>query len=172
MRNSALEDFVAQVEVKHFTRILPLNRFKLRGLLSANYTQLFNQKVDRKLIIGKNEIPGFRSDSLEAEIRVARHFEPTLFTPWSLLGCRIASFGAVDMVPVSCLTCDKENELFWGFSAGMRAGNENLIFGTMEVKFTFIPEDENGTSKFVIGFRQNLRVRDSGVFATAASLIR
>ncbi len=172
VRNNTLEDFVAQVEVNHFTRLFPLNRFKFRGLVSASYTQIFNQKVDRQLIIGKNEIPGFRSDSLEAEVRFGLHLEPTLFTPWSLLGFRIATFGAIDIVPVSCLTCTKANELFWGLSAGMRAANENLIFGTMEVKFTFIPKNEYGDSQFVIGFKQNLRIKDEGVFATAPSLIR
>lgn len=172
VRNNTLEDLVAQVEVNHFTRLFPLNRFKFRGLVSASYTQIFNQEVDRQLLIGKNEIPGFRSDSLEAEARFALHFEPTLFTPWSLLGFRIATFGAIDMVPVKCLNCANTNEFFWGFSAGMRTANENLIFGTMEVKFTFIPKNEYGDSQFVIGFRQNLRIKDEGVFATAPSLIR
>jgi len=88
-----------------------------------------------------------------------------------LLGFRFAPFAAVDLVGVKCISCESRNEYFWGFSGGFRTRNENLIFGTMEVKFTFIPSNEDGDSQFVFGFKQNLRVVNTGTFVRAPSLI-
>ena len=49
--------------------------------------------------------------------------------------------------------------------------NENLIFGTIELKGTFIPNDDEGDSKFAFSLRKNLRFRKSDIFVTAPNLI-
>jgi len=170
-RGDQMEDIVVQGGAGYFTRLLQLKRHKLRILVSSTYTQLINHTVVNWLGISKRMIPGFTSDSLDADQRFLLHLEPTLFVPWSLLGFRIALFGEVDMVSVNCVTCLTPRDLYWGFSSGFRTRNENLIFGTMEVKFTFIPYDEYGDSKFVFGFRQNLQIKNSGTFVRPPSLI-
>ena len=123
------------------------------------------------LNITENEIPGFSSDSLNANQRLAMHMESVFFTPWSLFGFRFAPFGAVDLVSVNCIQCATTNDLYWGFSSGLRTRNENLIFGTIEVKATYIPKDQYGNSKFVFGFKQNLQVKNTGSFVKAPSFI-
>lgn len=170
-RDNKIEDIIVQGGAAYFTRLWQLRKYKMRNLVSASYTQLINQNVINWLDINKSEIPGFTTDSLEADKRFAIHLEPTLFTPWSLLGFRFALFGEVDMVSVSCITCNTPNDLYWGFSAGFRTRNENLIFGTIELKVTYIPNDEYGNSQFVIGFRQNLQIKNTGSFVRAPSLI-
>jgi hypothetical protein len=171
VRNNEFEDVIVQSGIVYFARVLQINKYKLRNFISTKYSQVINQTVIDWLKIGRNEIPGFRSDSLLASQRLAVHAESILFTPRALLGFRLAPFTAIDMVAVNCVECATNNNLFWGFSAGLRARNENLIFGTMEAKFTFVPEDQYGNSKFVFGFRQNLRVKNSGAFVTAPTLI-
>jgi hypothetical protein len=42
----------------------------------------------------------------------------------------------------------------------------------MELKATFIPQDGSGSSKFVIAFKQNLRVKNSGTFIRPPSLVK
>jgi hypothetical protein len=75
-------------------------------------------------------------------------------------------------VAIKCDVCDYQQNTYWGLSAGLRTRNENLIFGTIELKATYIPKDEYGESKFVFGFKQNLRVKNTGLFATEPTLIR
>jgi hypothetical protein len=94
-----------------------------------------------------------------------------LFTPGSLLGFRFAPFSSIDMVAVNCIQCATNNDLYWGFSAGLRTRNENLIFGTMEAKFTYVPKDQYGNSKFVFGFKQNLQIKNTGSFVKAPSVV-
>lgn len=170
--NREVEDLVVQTSAAYFTRLQNLNRYKLRAYTSVTYTQMFNQTLSDLLDIGRNEIPGFKIDSLDADIRLNTHLEGALYTPWSLLGFRFAPFAAVDMVVANCGDCEQANQVFWGLSSGVRTRNENLIFGTMELKITYIPKDGNGESKFVIGFKQNLRVKNSGSFVKAPTVVK
>lgn len=167
-----VEDLVVQTSASYFTRLLNMNRYKLRAYSSVTYTQLFNQTISDWLDITKKEIPGFKIDSLDADVRLATHLEGALYTPWSILGFRFAPFAAIDLAVANCADCEDQNQAFWGLSSGFRTRNENLIFGTMELKITYIPKDGNGESKFVIGFKQNLRVKNSGTFVRAPSLVK
>jgi len=170
-RDNALEDNIIQSRVSYFTRLLQLRRYKMRNYVALSYTQLTNQTVVDWLNISKKEIPGFSADSLDADKRIALHMETLLYSPWSLLGFRFAPFAAIDLVAASCINCESANEYFWGLSGGFRTRNENLIFGTMELKITYIPKDEDGNSQFTFGFKQNLRVTNAGSFVRAPSLI-
>jgi hypothetical protein len=73
---------------------------------------------------------------------------------------------------MTCNSCEEKNKIFTGISGGVRIRNENLIFGTMELRATYIPNDESGNSKFAFSFRQNLRFQRSDAFVMAPSLIR
>lgn len=171
IRNNEPEDVILMSGASYFTRLYQLNRYKVRNLMSATYTQLINHAVIDWLEINKQEIPGFRSDSLAASSRFAIHAESTVYTPWSFIGFRFAPFSAVDMVAVNCVQCVTSNNLYWGFSGGLRTRNENLIFGTMEMKLTYVPKDQYGNSKFVFGFKQNLQIKNTGSFVRAPSFI-
>ncbi len=170
-RNGNMEDIILQGGASYFTRLYQFNRYKLRNVIGVTLTQLTNRTVIDYLNISKKEIPGFGSDSIRANQRMAMHAESALFTPWTLLGFRFAPFVGVDIVSVNCVQCATDNELYYGLSGGLRTRNENLIFGTIEVKFTYIPKDQYGNSKFVFGFKQNLKVKNTGSFVKAPSFI-
>ncbi len=169
--NSKMEDIILQGGASYFTRLYQLHRYKLRNLISATFTQLTNRTAIDYLNISKKEIPGFGSDSIKANQRLALHAESALFTPWTLLGFRFAPFAAIDIVSVNCVQCATDNDLYYGLSGGLRTRNENLIFGTIELKATYIPKDQYGNSKFVFGFTQNLQVKNTGSFVKAPSFI-
>lgn len=171
LRNNEFEDVIVNGGVTYFTRLFQINRYKLRNLVSVNYTQLINHTVIDWLKINKQEIPGFKSDSINASQRLAFHGESALYTPRALLGFRFAPFTAVDMVAVNCIQCATDNDIYWGFSAGLRTRNENLIFGTIEAKFTYVPKDQYGNSNFVFGFRQNVQIKNTGSFVKAPSFV-
>ena len=170
-RNGNLEDNILQGRASYFSRLLQLKRYKMRNYVTAGYTLLDNRTVIDWLNITRKDLPGFSADSLDADKRFSIHLETLLYAPWSLLGFRFAPFAAVDVVGVKCINCESSNEYFLGISGGFRTRNENLIFGTMEVKFTFIPRNEDGVSQFVFGFKQNLRVANTGTFVRAPALI-
>ncbi|MEJ1237955.1 hypothetical protein WBG78_07500 [Chryseolinea sp. T2] len=171
-RDGGLEDFIIQGTSSYFTRALNVSRSKFRAVLGADYTQLLNRNVSDWLKMSNNYIPGFSADSVIADKRLTLNFQSVLYTPLAILGFRMAPFTEIDMVMVNCKECRYQRNSYWGLSAGLRTRNENLIFGTIEVKATYIPQDEYGKSKFVFGFRQNLRVKNTGTFASEPTLIR
>lgn len=170
-RNDKPEDVVIQTGLSYLTKLWQLNRYKIRNYFTATYTEINNRRAIDYLNISKKEIPGFSSDSLFSDRRMSVHAESVVFTPWSLLGFRFAPFASVDGVGIRCLVCEQSTNIFWGFSTGFRTRNENLIFGTIEVKMTYIPNEENGEPKFVFGFKQNLRIKNTGTFVKKPSLI-
>jgi hypothetical protein len=172
LRDNKLEDFIVQGGAAYFTRALNANRSKIRGFISADYTQIINRTVSEWLSVTNKYIPGFRSDSLKADSRLLLSFQTILYTPRAILGFRMAPFVQVDMASVKCDLCDFRQNIYWGLSGGLRTRNENLIFGTIELRATYIPSDEFGRSKFVFSFKQNLRVKNTGVFVREPSIIR
>jgi hypothetical protein len=172
IRDDKFEDFVVQGGAAHFTRALNVHRSKFRGLLSAEYTQIINRNVADWLKVSNRYIPGLSADSIVADSRLSMSLQTVLYTPRAILGFRMAPFAQIDMVSIKCVVCDYRQNTYWGISAGLRTRNENLIFGTIELKATYIPKDEYGESKFVFGFKQNLRVKNTGLFATEPTLIR
>jgi hypothetical protein len=172
VRDDKFEDFVVQGGAAHFTRAMNVNRSKFRGLLSAEYTQIINRHVADWLKMSNQYIPGFSADSVIADSRLTMSLQTVLYTPRAILGFRMAPFAQIDMVSIGCNVCDYHQNMYWGLSAGLRTRNENLIFGTIELKATYIPKDEYGDSKFVFGFKQNLRVKNTGLFATQPAMIR
>jgi hypothetical protein len=165
------EDITLQVGGAYFTRLMHIKRYKVRSYVTGTYTQIFNRQIIDLLDISNKMIPGFRADSLDSQKRFTGHIESILYTPWSLLGFRFAPFVAADAVTVDCVPCQK-TRAFWGYSVGFRTRNENLIFGTMEVKLTYIPEVEFGGSKMAFSFKQNLRVKNTGTFVRPPTLVK
>ena len=171
-RNSSLEDAVITSNISYSTKVFTIGRFKIRNSAMLSYTQLFNVFANDWLQIDSSIIPGLRIRELDASKRNSLGLQTLVFTPWSIIGFRIAPFTEVNWARMKCRTCEEKNNNYIGISAGMRIRNENLIFGTMELKATYIPNDESGDSKFSFSFRQNLRFRKTDVFVTAPSLNR
>lgn len=170
-KENEFQDLTFKAGAAYFSRLLQANRYKMRGLVTVNYAQIFNHQVIDWLKINKAEIPGFRSDSIAADKRLAVHGETWVYLPGSILGFRFAPFAAVDWVKIECVQCATSATSYTGISAGIRTRNENLIFGTMEAKMTYIPHDQYGNSKFVFNFRQNVRIKNTGTFVKAPSLV-
>jgi hypothetical protein len=170
-RNGAWEDGVIQTGGTYNTRVFQIGKYKIRNSASGYFTQLFDRTTNDWLSIQGNIIPGLRVEEVDATQRISMGFESTLFTPWSLIGFRIAPFSSLYWARLKCPSREKIYQNYTGFSLGMRIRNENLVFGTLEVKGTYIPNDEEGTSKFALSFRKNLRFRKSDVYVTAPDFL-
>ena len=166
-----IEDAVFQTGGTYYTQAFSLGKYKIRNSASVLFTQLYKRVTNDWLTIRGNLIPGLRVEEVDATRRIALGFESSLFTPWSVIGFRVAPFSSFYWAKLKCYTCEIKYQNFTGISLGMRIRNENLIFGTIELKGTFIPNDDEGDSKFAFSLRKNLRFRKSDIFVTAPNLI-
>ena len=165
LRDSKFEDVQITTTASYYTRAFNVSRSKLRSVASVGFSQLFDRATNHYLNVRKNEVRGISADTLDGTQRFSAHLETVLYTPRSILGFRFAPFVAVDWASLDCINCEEKRPNIFGFNAGLRTRNENLIFGTMELRFIYIPDDGTGDSQFKVEFRQNLRVKNTGSFA-------
>ena len=135
------EDGLFSVDIKRYSQVYEMGRMKIRHQIEAGYGWLFNQKIKRGIDIRDvNGIVGFSPDSLVGTQRLTLSEEIVVFTPWKLLGFRLAPVARIDLAMINRKSplLQKEN-LYAGISMGIRARNENLIFNTIEVRVFFYP---------------------------------
>jgi hypothetical protein len=160
------QDNSAFLNISWFSRVFEFTRFKIRQSANFNYAGIYNHKLYEPLYIN-NEfgLERFNTDSVRALHRYSLGTEGTMYTRWSVLGFKIGFFA---FTRTTWMT--PENTGLWrgGFfpalGGGIRTRNENLIFGTIEARFTWFPRTLYGVNKFTLRVNSNLRLRFTGSF--------
>ena len=170
---SQLQDISLLVSAARNSRLYEHPRVKVRQSNSINYSAIINPTINQLLMINNDfGISGFKADSIKGVQRLSVHSETVLFTNWNLLGFK---FAPVVFADIAFVAKEKQNifydQPYYGIGAGMRTRNENLIFGTIELKGTFYPRVEEG-SHFKISVRSNLRIKYSGSLVQRPSFIK
>ncbi|MCA6410038.1 MAG: hypothetical protein IM575_13005 [Cytophagales bacterium] len=165
------EDVLLKAAASFYTRARNAGKSKLRTFVGGGYTALFNKMTSQFLSVGNRQVFGFVGDSILGTHQVFAKTETTLYIPFSLAGFRFAPFIGIDAVQTNCLVGKEQVPVIVGLNGGVRTRNENLIFGTMELRFTFIPDDGRGKNQFGFSFRQNLQVRNATNFIVAPSQV-
>jgi hypothetical protein len=171
LKNELLEDAVLLLNASVYSHLITYKKIKVRQLVEVGYTDLINRRTNPWLVIN-NYVRGFTPDSLYGSKRIYARSETTLFTSLSVLGFRwavVAAFEGGLIQPAS--TTFANYQLYPGFSAGLRTRNENLIFGTMELRGYYFPVTIVGVSSFGFRFTSNLRIKYSGGFVKAPDLL-
>jgi hypothetical protein len=172
-KNKEWEDIVVLASASIFSKLIPLKNSGLRQSVGISYAQIFNNTIILPLRIDNDfGINGFLADSLLGTKRLALHTESVLFMRPSILGFKFAPFIFADAAIIA-----KSNEdLLWqapyyGLGGGLRTRNENLIFGTIELRMFYFPRVTEDLSKFRITLSGNLRIKYSSSFVKAPALI-
>lgn len=155
------EDDLISFNFTRYSKIIKIRRMILRHQFEAGYAVLFNQNVKRGINIRDlNGIAGFMTDSLVGLQRFTISHETTLFTPWKFLGFRIAPTARVELALIQRSgQLLKPRNFFSGFSLGLRARNENLIFNTVEARLFYYHKTVEGIDHFKFTVITNFRIR-------------
>jgi len=171
--NRGLEDAAILLYGELFSKLHHYKRFLIRRTVSADLTYLFNQETNRLLDMnGIYGLEGFSADSLLGTKRIHAKYELVLFTPWKIFGFHFAPIVFAELGFVA----PKNKIMFYdkpwaGLGGGVRTRNENLVFGTVEVKFFYYPRQIEDVSTFKIRVTSNLRIKYTGSFVQAPSFI-
>lgn len=172
--NDGLEDATVLVSGSLTSRLIPRGQFLFRQSIKVDYTRVFKQRTSVPLDIN-NEfgLQYFRADSLLGTKRFHILSETLAFTPWEILGFRFAPFAFGEMAMIAgndkSIFSDKP---YFGFGGGVRTRNENLIFGTVELRVIYYPRTIEDISSFNIRVTSNLRIKYSGGFVRAPGFVR
>lgn len=173
-QNKRLEDAIILLYGTLMSRLIPVNELLIRQSFTMDYARVYHQQTSLPLDIN-NEfgLRYFASDSLLGTKRFHLNSETLVFTPISLLGFRFAPFAFAEMALLGrhhkSLFDDKP---FFGFGGGIRTRNENLVFGTVELRLVYFPRTVGNINSFAIRVSSNLRVKYSASFVRPPSFVR
>ncbi len=153
--------------INGFSKLFKLNQnWRLRYFFSGNFTKQFNTHLNSPLILQSGYgLPYFRNSTDAADTRSTVKFESVFFNLQQVLGFRFAPFVFTD---VSFLRPQfqpgHQTKGYTAIGGGFRTRNENLTFGTVEVKGYHFPKVYPGMPSWRIEFGTNIRFKYNSSF--------
>ncbi len=174
LSNGRFEDVGVLAGGQVFSRVYEVGRSKWRQQLTGSVGALFNRTGLEPLRIDNNlGLTDFNTDSLYASQRLSLRTEGVLFVPYKPFGFRLAPFFFAGIAVLTPMTQEwQRSEGYSGIGGGLRARNDNLIFGTMEARMTYFPRVAFGVTPFRIDFYTNLRYRYRSTYVHAPDVFR
>lgn len=158
-----------------YSRLMLFRRLKIRQFMRISYTSQFNTAIGEPLRINSNVfgLQDFRQDSIQAKRRLTLRSETVFFAPGKVFGFSFAPFltGDFSLLEPTVESIDP-SKFYYGLGGGIRTRNENLVFGTIELKGIFFPRKIVGESRFKIGITTNLRFRYNSSYVSTPDFIQ
>lgn len=145
-----------------FTKIKRLSQVWLnRNFFSTAVTAQFRPFLNTPLFLSSDfGLPYFSNGGNEGDFRTSAKFESVFFNLRKVLGFRFAPFVFTDAAVIRPVAKSFSNSKFYSaLGGGFRTRNENLVFGTMEVKFYYFPKTTEGMKSYRFSFGSNIRFR-------------
>lgn len=162
-----LEDVDLLLNVDHFTRLKKINpKWYNRQFYSFGITRQFNPVLNQPLYL-KSEfgLPYFNNVYINADFRATTKIEAVFYNLRKFWGFRFAPFAFGDMCVIKPVNRPfKESSVFSTLGAGVRTRNENLIFGTIELKCFYYPKVVEGMGNWQVQVASNIRFKYSSIF--------
>jgi hypothetical protein len=113
----------------------------------------------------------FRSDSALGNERISLYSETFFFPDKKIFGFKFSpfAFGNVSLLKPEKQPISKTNA-FYGLGGGVRMRNENLVFGTIELRFAYFPRKIDQNS-FKLTLAANIRFKYNTVYVLPPDII-
>lgn len=161
LRDQRPEDAGLLIGSNAFSRLYQIGQNHYRQRFSGSFAILYNRTATDPLRIDNNlGIADFGTDSVVGSMRASLWAESIVFLHRKIYGFKIAPFifgGFASLAPE--VNSFSNLNTFTGIGAGIRARNENLIFGTIEAKVTFFPRVAYNVAPLHFNLASNLRFR-------------
>lgn len=168
------EDAVVLAGVNFYSKLYRFKNFRLRDYVKLSYTNLSNRVTSEPLRIDNPlGLQYFQADSVLGAQRLSLYNESYMVSDYKLLGFQFSPFLFVN---VTALAREKrsllKSNLYAGLGGGIRTRNENLVFGTVELRMMYFPRVAEDMSRFKIRLKSNLRFRYNNRYVKAPDLIQ
>lgn len=157
------EDISGLTSVEYFTRLRKISgsNWHTRHFLSGSITQqvktVLNEPLRLTSIFG---IPEFRNELTRASTRITANCESVFYNTQKNYGFSFAPFVFSNITYLKSIGegFDK-GDIFTSFGTGVRTRNENLVFGTMELKVFYYPRTTDRMTPWNLTFNTGLRFK-------------
>lgn len=164
-----LQDNSVFMNISWFSDLFSFHKFKLRHFANFSFAGIYDHHVYEPLYINNGYgLDDFNTDSISGLQRISAGAETMMYTRWQILGFRIGffMFGRASVIAPPKMQIWK-GYLYPSMGGGIRARNENLIFGTIECRFTWFPRTAYDVNNISLNVSSNLRIRFTGSFVQA-----
>jgi len=175
INNGNFQDISILASIETFTRLRKLGntRWLHRNFFTGSITQQINTTLNPPVYLNSRfGLPDFINPDSTGSTRVTGKYQSVFFNTWKFWGFSFAPFGFAN----ACFMKPKnknldDGKLYASFGAGLRSRNENLIFGTMELKVSYYPVTTQNMSPWNISFNTDLRFSYNSVFVKQPDVV-
>jgi hypothetical protein len=169
-----LEDIGLLAGGSYYSTLQVYNNIKMRQYVRFSYARILRRKAAEPLRIDNAlGLPFFGADSLRGVRRISAYAENYVFLKGKIFGFLFAPFAFAD---AAFITPENRNifrsGLYTGIGGGLRARNENLVSGTMELRFSYFPKVVQDLNNFRISFISNIRFRYNSNYVKAPDVVQ
>ena len=174
LNKNKIQDAAVLIGASTFSRVFSFKNFKIRQYLRFSYTKQFNRiGLDPLYIRNIFGLKYISLDSASGNQRFSLHTETVFFLKLKLLGFKLAPFASADIAHFIPEHANNSNSGFYsGFGGGIRTRNENILFGTTELRFMYFPRKSEQHHAFKISISINLRSRYNNSYVKAPDIIQ
>lgn len=152
--------FIASIEQINKLRYLE-SGYKYRSIINISFTQTLKNKFNEALLISSSYgIPQLNKERIYGGTRITANWESVWYNSRSFYGFRTSpfAFGNITYLRTVGQPIDK-GDIYTSIGSGMRIRNENLIFGTIELRAFYFPRTNLQVSPWNISLITNLRYK-------------
>ena len=159
---SRFEDVALLFNIDHFTRLKRINsKWYQRTFISTGFASQINPVFSQPLFINSvYALPYFNPDNINSDMRTTIKLESVYYNTNKILGFRLAPFVFTDLSLVKPIKQDvNKANLYSAVGGGLRTRNENLVFGTIELKGYYFPRTNGNMKNWKIELNTNIRFK-------------
>lgn len=166
-QKDGLEDVDILASVNHFTKLKSLNQYWYnRNFLGVSYTRQINPLLNEPLFLDSEfGLPYYQRGLLEGEMRTSIKLESVFYHMKKVLGFRFAPFAFSDLALFQPIGKSLKKTIGYpALGAGVRTRNENLVFGTMELRGYYLPKPLDGMRNWKVEVSTRLKFKYNSNF--------
>ncbi len=168
------EDIDFLFDINHFTR---LRKFKAnwynRVFMSTGITAQANPVLNTPLYLNSDfGLPYFNNGLLKSDLRATAKVESVFYNTTKILGFRFAPFLFGDAILLKPTKMGlKQSDIFTAIGGGVRTRNENLTFGTIELRGYYFPRTNGNMKGWKVEVNSNIRFKFKSSFISRPDFI-
>ena len=163
LHNGSLEDISFLSSVNYFTSLRKLSnpKWSKRSFVQISATQQLNTILNEPLYLRSEfGIPTFKNDNIQAATRVSFNIESVYYNTVKYYGFSFAPFMFVNSSYIKLIGEDlQKGSIYTALGLGCRTRNENLVFGTIELKAYYYPRTISNMTPLNVSLTTGLRFR-------------
>jgi len=160
--NKSLQDIRFLSSLEQFSKLKYLNNgLGYRQILNLSFTQTLKNKYNEALRINSIfGIPQLNREQIKGGTRLSANWETVLYNNRAIWGFKSAPFVFGNLTYIRALGNPiLKGDIYTAIGSGMRIRNENLIFGTIELKGFYFPRTNQQVSPWNFSLITNLRYK-------------